>query len=470
MEGLEAIAPDFIGIAIKSISLGDVAALADTNRTWRDWVDSHLNFIADEYTLPRAKSIKRLIDYSWLSANKLLKQGCKDGNMRVVQNALKKGACRITDMGYYAAKHGHLEIVDLLRDLGADDYTLTRGAVRGDQLEVLKTFDITNVLSDKYLFSLSHTTETSRVRDWFLENGRSEHFQKVDAILLLDMNEQSIIQLPERILYYALSIARNKLYRKLPYDEDVPGTEIFPKISNSYKILLYVFVKFDYLKIEEYLLNKKDESFSIKTLRYCFSHNKYVDLMMSIYGERHKNAVFATALRYERFDIVDKLYTGSNITREVFHSTLDLMSFAIRSPRIFAYMESSEWCGRLPIFKGLVQVLLRDRQKMFRFIMEKLGNSPEVLLAAMKLYYDFNPNKYNRNISIECIREIYDTFQKLTPSEDGQKYLNEFIHLMISPYTDLPFMKFLKSILPKYDLSDFDVNDFYPKVIEYLTK
>jgi hypothetical protein len=111
MEGLEIISPDFIEIAIKSMTLGDVAASAATNKTWRDWTDSHLDYIADEYSLPRAKSVKQLVDYSWLSANKLLKKGCKNGNMKVFQNVLTNGACRITDMGYYAAKHGHLEIV-----------------------------------------------------------------------------------------------------------------------------------------------------------------------------------------------------------------------------------------------------------------------------------------------------------------------------------------------------------------------
>lgn len=193
---------------------------------------------------------------------------------------------------------------------------------------------------------------------------------------------------------------------------------------------------------------------------------------MSTYSETKKNAIFVTALRCERFDIVDKLLGNhSSIAREIFHSTLDIMSFAIRSHRIFAYMDSTDWFDRLPIFNGLVQALLRDRLKMFRFIMEKLGNSPEVLLAAMKLY-DFNPELHgnNRNISIECTREIHDTFQELLPFEDGKKYLNDFIHLMIGSCTDLLFMKFLKSILPNYDLSDFDMNDFHPKVTEYLTQ
>lgn len=37
-----------------------------------------------------------------------------------VEHALEKKACKLSIAGYYAAKHGHLEIMNLLRELGAD--------------------------------------------------------------------------------------------------------------------------------------------------------------------------------------------------------------------------------------------------------------------------------------------------------------------------------------------------------------
>lgn len=67
MEGPDILLPYFMEIASKSMSIGDIAALAETNKTWKEWVDSHLDSLADDYSLPRAKSIKQLIDYSWLS-------------------------------------------------------------------------------------------------------------------------------------------------------------------------------------------------------------------------------------------------------------------------------------------------------------------------------------------------------------------------------------------------------------------
>lgn len=126
MEGLEVISPDFIEIAIKSMPFEEMMALAETNKTWRDWVKNHLDFISDEYGLPYAKSLQELTDYTWLSVNKLLRKGCKDGNMKVVQHALEKDACNLSICGYYAAKHGHREIVNKLRELGADDYELMK--------------------------------------------------------------------------------------------------------------------------------------------------------------------------------------------------------------------------------------------------------------------------------------------------------------------------------------------------------
>lgn len=157
MEGLEVLSPDFIEIVMKSIPIEDVLNLIDTNKTWRNWAKDHINYISDEYSYPRAKSIEELIDYTWRSANKLLRKGCKDGNMKVVARSIKEKACKLSIGGYYAAKHGHLEIMNLLRELGADDFKLMCGAVRGDQLEILKTFDLKDVKTKQHLVDLSMT-------------------------------------------------------------------------------------------------------------------------------------------------------------------------------------------------------------------------------------------------------------------------------------------------------------------------
>lgn len=461
MEGPDVLLPYFMEIASKSMSIGDIAALAETNKTWSDWVESHLDSLADEYTLPYAKSIKQLVDYSWLSQNKLLKIACKKGNMEAVKSCLEKDACQITKAGYYAAKHGHIEVVQLLRELGADDAELIRGAIRGDQLDVLKTFDTSDIHRSKELYKYAHTTKTTRVRDWLLENGYNISFPILVLNPLLNQEEQKIIKLPDYMIYYGLFVVNDKLKKAYPGDYDVNGAESY-KIKNSYKILLYIFAKFNFPGISQYLEKMKYESFSVRTLKYCFSHNKHVDLMLRTYGYM-KETIFDIALRCERFHITDVLVSDSQILRNFFHSSNDVMKYAIKSHRIFAYMESRPEIGRLPILNGLTQAIERDRPKMFRFLFEKLGNSPEVFRMVTQNYQFIKGTKP----SIECIKICKEIFDELLSFDSGN--ILPIIDSMMYEKTDLPFFRYLGLMISKAELKYItSYSKFYDKVMMYL--
>lgn len=468
MEGAEVILPDFIAIALKSIPFEEMVALSETNKIWSDWVGNHLNIIANEYGLPYGKSLRELIDYTWLSANKLLKKACKEGDMRIVKAALKKKACRISQSGYYAAKHGHLEIVNLLRELGANDYELMRGAVRGDQLEILKTFDVKNEEDLQSLINFSLTTETSKVRDWFRDNEYSPP-RKVTVDFFLNSEEQINFYIPEYILYYAQLIAAPKVKKHLR-----PKDIIYSNGGNfRYQVLLYVFARFDYEHIGSFLRSNSALCFNMRTLRYCFRHDKYVNLLLEYYWTL-KEDIHDTALRYCRFNIVE-WYAREDPTdrrERLFKNAKEVMQIAIRDHRIFAYLEKLfEKRGKMPIMTGLRFALEKDRPKMFRYLYDRVGNTTEVFVKSLT-----NPRipLYNVKQSIETIEIIDDIFiqQLFTNDYDiTTAYRNEFLYsIMYGKEEDIevPFVEYLhEDDYFEFD-EDYNAEDFAPKVRKYI--
>lgn len=376
---------------------------------------------------------------------------------------LEKDAGQITKAGYSAAKHGHLDIVSLLRELGADDKELIRGAIRGDQLDVLKTFDMRDMHRSQELYIYAHTTKTTRVRDWLLESGYIISTFPDSAYRLLNEEEEKIVKLPDYMINYGVFVVNDKLNKVYPGDYSVNKTEPY-KIKNSYKILLYIFMKFNFPGISQYLEKMSYESFSVRTLKYCFSHNKHVNLILRTYGYM-KETIFDIALRCERFHITDVLVSDGQTLRNFFHSSNDVMRYAIKSHRIFAYMESRPEIGRLPILNGLAQAIERDRPKMFRFLFEKLGNSPEVF----RMVTQNHQFKRGTKPSIECIKICKEIFDELLPFDKGN--ILTIIDSMISGKTDFPFVQYVGTMISKAELKHMlrSIN-VYPKIAEYLEK
>lgn len=365
--GLEYL-PDFMRTAIKSMPLGDMAAIADTNKTWNDWVKNNLNLISLEYELPYGKSIQEIIDYSWWSSNALLKKACNEGDGRMVKIALKKDACRISKYGYFAAKHGHVEIVDILLAEDADWYVFVKGACRGDQLSMLFHLGVDEKrIRDDYnlrkLMKYAYTTEKSKIRDWLEEhNLYREEFNQSE---LLSQEDQKNLKLPNHMIAYSKYVLNPRLFW-LVNNEPI-------NFNHRYIFLLYILVKFNYPALESYLSVFSALSFHKKTLKYCIRHDKYVDLMLRFYDDK-KKAISRIALKHHRFDILEKYPIK-------FYSGEEIMKYAVKSPRIFNYL--SEKLGRLPLTSGLIRALF-DKPKMLKYIYEKMGSQPELFIYILK--------------------------------------------------------------------------------------
>lgn len=365
--------------------------------------------------------------------------------------SLRRDACRINKAGYYAAKHGYLEIVNLLRDRGANNYELMRGAARGDQLEILKTFDVMNEPLLEIIVASSYTTKTSRVRDWLKLNGEippSEYTSKV----LSDKRE-----FPIYMVYYAYWVAHDKLQK---YDNEV--TKI-----KSEALMLYLFVRFDIPGIEEYLEENWEESYSQRTIHYCMKHGKYVDLLLRYYEYRIQD-IFSAALRYGRFDITDRLLQKySWLKYEIFSDNEEIMKYAIRDTRIYMYLE--KLLGKkLPNEHGLLQALTKDRPKMFRFLFESVNHDLKVFWNASNF-----DNKTDIKESIECVKIFNDICMKSSNIVAYPiTYRDNFINTIISykpekESINLPFIQFVYENISK---TVVEVNDdsYTKKITAYL--
>lgn len=198
--------------------------------------------------------------------------------------------------------------------------------MRGDQLEILKMFDVKNEEKVQSLIDLSLTTETSKVRDWFRENGYPTPIL-IQSNLFLTAEEQGFVQLPQYILYYAQLVAAPKVRKNLR-QKDI----IYANGGNfRYQVLLYVFVRFDYSDISGFLRSNSTLCFSMRTLRYCFQHDKYVNLLLEYYWML-KEDIHDVALRYRKFDIVEWYAKDDPSDKQEirFKNAHDVMKIAVR--------------------------------------------------------------------------------------------------------------------------------------------
>lgn len=106
------------------------------------------------------------------------------------------------------------------------------------------------------------------------------------------------------------------------------------------------------------------------------------------------------ALRYERFDILKD-------SKIEFQNSKELMSYAVKSPKIFDFLEKQY--KRLPISFGLIGALNRDRVRMFQGLYERIG--PEVMLLLIQ-EKGKNSNNFSEDLNISSI-EAYLAFNKV---------------------------------------------------------
>lgn len=194
----------------------------------------------------------------------------------------------------------------------------------------------------------------------------------------MNQYEKSFVQLPQYILYYAHFIARLKIYKTKRQNISIATNSG----QERYHVLFYVFARFDYSEIEGFLRTNAMLCFNERTLRYCFSHNKYVNLIVGIYDTLKKD-ILSVALRYRRFDVVDWVMAGdpSDKGEVYFKNAKEIMEFAVRDYRIFTYLEKKfQSRGGIPILSGLPIALERDRPKMFRYLFNRVGNVSEAFI------------------------------------------------------------------------------------------
>src|SRR5207253_4224780 len=268
-------------------------------------------------------------------------------------------ASRISWAGYYAAKHNRGEIVDYLLSLGADRNTLAYGATRKDHLELLR-----HILTDDEIKSraedislLSQTNHEARIAAWLKEQGLD--FPMPQSERNAWKNIYSDVQIPDYMIVYANIIVYSRKFKN-----EVPSFD-----KNTF--LFYLFVKFDYQFLENFIIYTTGSYNRIhpRTARYCFSRNKYIDLLIKYYPDS-KNLFGELAIRYERFDLLPQLgFTEGMLPPEYMDNKADLM---VRNPAIYSFIKKRTKV--LPLIDGIRKSSFKDRPKMLKLIYKELNN------------------------------------------------------------------------------------------------
>ena len=88
-----------------------------------------MNLLAELNDVPYSTELNKLIEYSKMNANKKLFEASKNGDIRSVERmielVIKENVKLITNYNramYVAAQGGHIEIVQMMLDLGATNY------------------------------------------------------------------------------------------------------------------------------------------------------------------------------------------------------------------------------------------------------------------------------------------------------------------------------------------------------------
>jgi hypothetical protein len=301
----------------------------------------------------------------------------------------------------------------------------------------------------KDLFVFAYTSPTSRIRDWLSTRGYIAAKPNIGSLLTHD--EQTFVEIPDYLLYYAIHVADSKI-RKHNEKEFVKTlkTQVFnpsqfnpsqfnpsqfnpsqfnpsqfnPSQFNPYRyqILLYVFMKTDYPYLEKFIEYSRHNNFNSKVFRYSFQHRKYENLILETYkSSTYRDAISKIALRYGRFDILGNfpivfidaahlmMYAASGNFPIVFTDAAHLMIYAVKSPKIFDFLEKNY--KRLPIAFGLLEALKRDRIKMFQFLYEKTGPEIMVILGQKPKnnyggYQLINNFKISSREAYECLLQV----------------------------------------------------------------